>query len=46
MQGNLFGGQFNPDLPLLFGCGSSKGELVVWAMEDNKHIKESFSIKN
>lgn len=43
-QGNLFGGAFNPDNELLYSCGSSKGEVVVWTMEDNKSVKESFGL--
>lgn len=43
-QGHLFGGAFSPDNELLYCCGSSKGEVVVWTMEDNKSIKDAFGI--
>jgi periodic tryptophan protein 1 len=44
-QGNLFGGQFSGDTQLLYTCGSSKGEVVIWTMEDNKPVKEAFGLK-
>jgi hypothetical protein len=38
----LYCSAFYEDNPWLLGCGSSLGDLVIWDVVENDHIKSNF----
>lgn len=42
--GKLFNGSFYSDAECLFGCGSSSGEVILWAMDGSKKVREAFGV--
>jgi len=39
----MYCGQLNNDNPWLFGCGTSKGELFIWDIAEDKNVVNAFN---
>lgn len=43
--GQLFNGSFYQDAECLYGCGSSSGEVILWALDGQRKVREAFGVQ-